>query len=151
METHLEQRKNRRYEAKLAVHAEFEAVPGVIKGLTRNISSTGIYFSIPRTEAAQVGSKVSLEILVPEDFVFANGKMKGTIFRIRAAATVVRLLNDAQLDVTRVAARFSSYRFVREEGESSEHLVPTHDKVLLEHSFPDSDAVGNSPTDLASK
>lgn len=115
METHLEKRKCRRYQAHLAVRAQFADVPGIVHGETRNISSAGAFFHIPRTEAAQIGGKVSLEILVPEDFALAGGNQSTRMFRICATGSVVRLFHDGEMDLTRVAVAFSRHRLVRDE------------------------------------
>jgi hypothetical protein len=120
METHLEKRKCRRYKARLRLQAEFAGLPGALAGETVDISSQGAFFLIPRTEPLQLGGRVALEILMPEDYAFAGQSGKQRVFRIIASGTVVRLFHDAEMDQTRVAVSFSRHRLVRDGEPANE-------------------------------
>ena len=117
METHLEKRKCRRYKAGLELKVDFAGLPDTLNGKTINISSQGVYFQVPRTESLELGGRVLLDILMPEDYAVSGATNGNRMFRIRAVGSIVRLLHDAEMDISRIAVSFTRHRLTR-EGES---------------------------------
>lgn len=125
IETHLDKRKSRRYKARLVLRAKFAGLKDTLRGETRNISSSGAFFFVPRTESIAIGERVILDILVPETYAFSGEVVSSRMFRIRATGNVVRLLHDAEMDLTHVAMSFSRHRLVRDEDAAGERELLT--------------------------